>query len=161
MNLHESILQKSNSYLCFVVGNEKFAIHVAEVTSILEMQQITTVPNTPRYMKGIINLRGAVLSVLDFRTLIGMEPTQVTSNTCILVIDMVQNSESAKVGMLVDSVNEVFEILPIDILPPPTVGMNHNATISGIANRFGEFVMLLEVANLFETQEKLSAQLVD
>lgn len=149
MNLHESIKQNSISYLCLAMGNEKFALHVANVTSILEMQQITTVPNCPEYMKGIINLRGAVLPVFDLRTLLGMKTNQVTANTCILVLDLVQHGENTQVGMLVDSVIEVFELLPQDILPPPS--LSNGSFIIGIAKRPDGFVMLLEAANLLES----------
>ena len=148
MNLHETILQNSNSYLCFVVGNEKFALHVAEVTSILEMQQITEVPNAPDYMKGIINLRGTVLPVLDLRTLLGMNANKNTANTCILVLDLIHNGKNTPIGMLVDSVTEVFELQPQDILPPPS--LSNNTSISGVAQRPDGFVMLLEATNLFE-----------
>lgn len=148
MNLHESIQQNSISYLCFAVGDEKFALHVANVTSILEMQQITAVPNCPAYMRGIINLRGKVLPVLELRTLLGMETNQITANTCILVLDLVQNGENTHVGMLVDSVTEVFELLPQDILPPPS--LSNSTSISGIAKRPNGFVMLLEAASLFD-----------
>ena len=148
MDMHESIKQNSISYLCFVVGNEKFALHVANVTSILEMQQITTVPNCPAYMKGIINLRGTVLPVLELRILLGIATNLITSNTCILVLDLVQNGENMHVGMLVDSVTEVFELQPQDILPPPSLG--NSTSISGIAKRPDGFVMLLEAVSLFD-----------
>ena len=153
MNLHESIQQNSISYLCFAVGDEKFALHVANVTSILEMQQITTVPNCPVYMRGIINLRGTVLPVLELRTLLGMNANQITANSCILVLDLVQNGENTHVGMLVDSVTEVFELQPQDILTPPS--LSNSTSIIGIAKRPDGFVMLLEAANLIESHNTI------
>lgn len=153
MNNQETIQQNSISYLCFAACDEKFALHVANVISILEMQPITTVPNCPTYMKGIINLRGTVLPVLDLRTILGMEAKQITADTCILVLELVQNGKNTHVGMLVDSVLEVFELLPQDILPPPS--LSGSTSISGIAKRPEGFVMLLDALNLFESKSSV------
>ena len=151
MYLHESIKQNSNRYLCFAVGNERFALHVAIVTGILEMQQITTVPNCPSYMNGIINLKGTLLPILDLRKFLGVDDNQITANTCILVLDIVRDGELTLAGLLVDSVTEVFELLPHEILPPPS--MSNNTSVSGIAKIPDSFVLLLDVTSLFGNQQ--------
>ena len=99
-----------NSYLSFKLGDELFAVNVGKVLNILEMTRITKVPNSPEYMKGVINLRGSVLPVIDMRVKFGLELTEETVNTCILVLDIEIDNESVKVGALVDAVSEVLEI---------------------------------------------------
>ena len=99
-----------DSYLSFKLGDELFAANVAKVLNILEMVKITKVPKAPEYMKGVINLRGNVLPVIDTRTKFGMTPTEFTKNTCILVLDIIVDGEDIQVGALVDSVQEVLEI---------------------------------------------------
>ena len=101
---------KINSYLTFKLGEEEFAAHVGKVLNILEMTKITEVPKSPDYMKGVINLRGSVLPVIDTRIKFGMTPTEYTPNTCIVVMDIDMDGDSIHVGALVDSVQAVLEI---------------------------------------------------
>jgi purine-binding chemotaxis protein CheW len=102
-------LLKTNSFLSFKLGDEEFAAHVGKVLNILEMTRITEVPKAPEYMKGVINLRGTVLPVIDTRIKFGMSPTVYTTNTCIIVLDIEMDGESIHVGALVDSVQAVLE----------------------------------------------------
>ena len=98
-----------NSYLSFKLGDEIFASNVSKVLNILEMMKITKVPKAPTYMKGVINLRGTVLPVVDTRLKFGMLPIELTTNTCILVLDVKVDEESVHIGAIVDSVQEVLE----------------------------------------------------
>ena len=99
-----------NSYLTFQLAGEFFALNVSRVINILEMCKITEVPKMPDYVKGVINLRGEVLPVIDTRLKFGMSEIEITKSTCILVLDVVVNNDSIKIGSLVDTVSEVIEI---------------------------------------------------
>ena len=91
---------KINSYLTFKLGDEEFAAHVGKVLNILEMTKITTVPKAPDYLKGVINLRGAVLPVIDARIKFGMPEAEYTTNTCIIVLDIDLDGDSVHVGAI-------------------------------------------------------------
>lgn len=93
-----------NSYLSFKLGHEEFALHVDKVLNILEMTRITKVPKAPDYMKGVINLRGTVLPVIDTRLKFGMTETIYTDKTCIIVLELMLNDQRVLLGTLVDEV---------------------------------------------------------
>lgn len=150
---------KINSYLTFKLGNEEFAAHVGKVLNILAMTKITEVPKSPNYMKGVINLRGAVLPVIDTRIKFGMTPTEYTPSTCIVVMDIELDSESVHVGALVDSVQAVIEIDDAKILPPPSIGNKYRSEfIEGVANIDESFIMILNMDEVFSTDELVVMQ---
>jgi len=145
---------KINSYLTFKLGNEYFAANVSKVLNILEMTKVTKVPKAPSYMKGVINLRGSVLPLVDTRIKFDMPETEYTTNTCILVLDIILNNESVHVGALVDSVQEVIEIDDLNIQPPPSIGTRYRSEfIDGIAKVDEEFIMILNMDLIFSTDE--------
>ncbi len=146
--------QKINSYLTFRLGDELFAANVSKVLNILEMTKVTKVPKAPPYLKGVINLRGAVLPLVDTRIKFEMSETEFTPNTCILVLDININGESVHVGALVDSVQEVVELDDADILPPPSIGTRYKPEfIEGVAKLGDEFAMILNMDLIFSTDE--------
>lgn len=145
---------KINSYLTFKLGEEEFAAHVGKVLNILEMTKITEVPKSPDYMKGVINLRGSVLPVIDTRIKFGMTPTEYTPNTCIVVMDIDMDGDSIHVGALVDSVQAVLEIDDSQILPPPSIGHKYRSEfIEGVANINETFIMILNMDEVFSSEE--------
>jgi len=145
---------KINSYLTFKLGDELFGANVAKVLNILEMTKITKVPNAPPYMKGVINLRGSVLPLIDTRIKFDLGETDYTTNTCILVLDIDLSGETVHVGALVDSVQEVMEIDEIQIQPPPSIGSKYKSEfIEGMAKINEEFIMLLNMDMIFSTNE--------
>ncbi len=149
-------LAKINSYLSFKLGDELFAAHVGKVLNILEMTRITEVPKAPEYMRGVINLRGTVLPVVDTRIKFGMTPIEKTSNTCIVVMEVEVDSESVLVGALVDSVQAVLEIEENEIKPPPSIGSKYKSEfIYGIAKKDEEFIMLLDMDKIISANEIL------
>jgi purine-binding chemotaxis protein CheW len=153
------ILKKyaSNSFLSFKLGDEVFAANVEKVLNILELTKITKVPKAPFYMKGVINLRGTVLPLVDTRLKFDMGETQFSNNTCILVLDISMENEPVRVGALVDSVQEVVELNEEDISPPPSIGTKYKSQfIEGMARRNDEFIMLLDMDLIF-TLDELSA----
>ena len=141
---------ESNSYLSFKIGTELFGASVKNIISILEMAKITRVPQAPDYMKGVINLRGSVLPVIDTRIKFGISNLEITDNTCILVMQVLLKSESLLLGAIVDSVQEVLELSEEDIQPPPSIGTGYQTDIiSGMAKKADEFIMLLDINKLF------------
>lgn len=145
---------KINSYLTFKLEEEIFGANVSKVLNILEMTKITKVPKAPNYMKGVINLRGAVLPLIDTRLKFDMGETNYTTNTCILVLDIDMAGESVHVGALVDSVQEVIEIEESSIQPPPSIGNKYKSEfIEGMAKVNDEFIMLLNMDLIFSTDE--------
>ena len=145
---------KINSYLTFKLGEEEFAAHVGKVLNILEMTKITEVPKSPDYMKGVINLRGSVLPVIDTRIKFGMTPTEYTPNTCIVVMDIDMDGDSIHVGALVDSVQAVLEIEDTQILPPHSIGHKYRSEfIEGVANINDSFIMILNMDEVFSSEE--------
>jgi len=147
-------LKQINSYLSFKLGEEEFAAHVSKVLSIMEMTKITKVPKSPEYMKGVINLRGQVLPVVDTRIKFGMSPTEFTKNTCIVVMEVDMEGDHVQVGTLVDSVQEVLEINKDQIQPPPSIGSKYQSQfIYGMAKIDEKFIMLLDMDKVFSAEE--------
>lgn len=143
-----------NSYLSFSLEEEEFAVNVSCVLNILEMSRITKIPRAPVYMLGVINLRGEVLPLVDLHIKFGMEPAVIDSNTCILVMDLVLDGEEIKVGAMVDSVKEVHEIQPQEILPAPSIGSRYRSdVIEGLYKNKDAFIMILEMNKVFTLDE--------
>ncbi len=150
---------KHGSYLSFRIGTEIFATSVSYVVNILEMTKITRVPKSAKYIKGVINLRGNVLPVLDSRIKFGLPETEYTTNTCILVLDIKVKKDLVKLGAIVDSVNEVLELSSSDIEPPPSIGTSFKSDILiGIANKNDTFIMLIDPAKVFTDDEIINIQ---
>ena len=146
--------RKLNSYLTFKLGEELFAANVAKVLNILEMTKITEVPKAPPYMKGVINLRGKVLPVVDTKIKFGMGATEYTANTCILVLEIKIHDEPVQVGALVDSVQEVLEFDNSDIQPPPSIGSKYRSEfIEGMVKHNDDFIMILNMDMVFSLDE--------
>ena len=148
-----SELSTLTSYLSFKLGDETFAANVSKVLNILEMTKITKVPKAPEYMKGVINLRGTVLPLIDTRIKFGLTETEFTANTCILVLDIQIENDTLQVGALVDAVQEVLEIEPHQIMPPPNIGSKfHSQFIMGMYKASEEqFIMILDMDKVFST----------
>lgn len=150
----EKAIESLQSFLSFKLGDENFAIHVMKIMEILEVPKITKVPHAPNFLKGVINLRGAVLPVIDGRIKFGMTPIEFTINTCILVLKIAVNDENVMVGALVDSVSEVFEIEESKIQPSPSIGTKYRADfIQGMIKENDRFMMLLNIDNVFSSSE--------
>lgn len=152
--MEEQKAKKIDSYLSFKLGEEVFAANVGKVLNILEMTKITKVPKSPEYMKGVINLRGTVLPLIDTRIKFGMTPTEFSTNTCILVLDVEVDGESVHVGALVDSVQEVLEIDEKGMEPPPSIGNKYKSEfITGMAKVGEDFIMVLNMDLIFSLSE--------
>lgn len=132
-------------YLTFIIGKEVYGIEIKYVTEIINMQKITEVPELPDYIKGIINLRGKIIPVMDVRLRFRKEPKEYNDRTCIVVVDI----EDISVGLIVDSVAEVISINDDDIVPPPdtNTGFN-NKYIKGIGKVGDDVKLLLDCGKL-------------
>ncbi len=138
--------------LTFKLEEEVFALDVAKVREILEMTTITKVPKTPDYMRGVINLRGSVVPVIDMRFLFGLNQTEQTVNTCIIVVEVNLDGETLVLGALADSVQEVVELDADRIEPAPTIGTKLNTDfIRGMCEVDGHFVMILDIDSVFSS----------
>ena len=144
----------TRQYLTFQLSEEIFAIDVVNVREILEFSTVTKVPQTPEYMRGVINLRGSVVPVLDMRLKFGMSVTEKTINTCIVVVEVPMEDENVIIGALVDSVQEVFELDPESIEPAPRIGIQlRNGFIKGMGKKDDRFVIILDIERVFSYEE--------
>jgi purine-binding chemotaxis protein CheW len=142
------------SYLTFRLGEEVYACHVNKLLSILEIPNITEVPGSPKYMKGIIDLRGKVLPLIDTKVKLSMPPVEFTKDTCIVVMDINFENDSLLIGILVDAVLEVMEFDSDKILPPPNLGKKYQSKfIYGIVKKDDKFIMMLDIDMLFSIDE--------
>lgn len=151
---YQKVTDTVRSYLSFKLEDEFFAIPVMKVLEIMEVPKITKVPQSPAYLQGVINLRGAVLPVIDTRVKFGMTATSFTINTSILVLSIQHLDDVLTVGVLVDSVVEVFEIDDNEIKPSPSIGAKYKAEfIEGMINYEDQFMMLLDIDQIFSLIE--------
>ncbi len=146
--------EKTNSYLTFKLGEEEFGVHVSQVINILEMTRIIEVPRTPSYMKGVINLRGTALPVIDTRLRLGLEEAKYSHNTCIVVLDLEHQGETYHVGAIVDEVLSVVEIEAGQVEPPPAIGDEKGPDfIFGMTRIDDRFTMLLDMQGMMDERE--------
>ena len=144
-------------YLTFKLDEEVFALDVAKVREILEESSITKVPQTPDFMRGVINLRGSVVPVIDMRLKFGMSRTEKTVNTCIIVVEVQLEDEVIVLGALADSVQEVIEMEPSQIEAAPHIGSRLNTDfIRGMGKQDSNFVIILDIDKVFNSDELAS-----
>jgi purine-binding chemotaxis protein CheW len=154
-----SSITESRQYLTFRLGEEAFALDVSNVREILEFTTVTKVPKTPDYMRGVINLRGSVVPVLDMRLKFGLTETESTINTCIIVVEVSFERENTIIGALVDSVQEVFELEPDQIEPAPRIGTQLKTEfIKGMGKRDDRFIIMLDINRVFSSEELFMVQ---
>jgi purine-binding chemotaxis protein CheW len=149
-----STITESTQYLTFKLDEEIFALDVAKVREILEYSSVTKVPQTPDFMRGVINLRGSVVPVIDLRLKFGMSATEQSVNTCIIVTEVTMEGETVLLGALADSVQEVDEMEPAQIEAAPHIGTKLNTDfIKGMGKQDGAFVMILDIDRVFGAEE--------
>ncbi len=147
-------ITETRQYLTFRLGDEVFAIDVAKVREVLDFTTITKIPRTPDFMSGVINLRGNVVPVVDLRLCFEMSKTEKTVNTCIVVVEMLVDGESNVIGALADSVEEVIDLEPEHIQPPPRIGVKIRTDfIKGMGKRDTQLIMILDIDRVFSTEE--------
>ncbi len=155
--MDEFVTTEINSYLIFKIGGEEYAASAGKVQRILELQSITKIPKAQVYMKGVINLMGQVLPVIDARLKMGLEEKEPDNNTCIIVLEIKKLGKVVETGIIVDSVQSVVEIQKEEIKGPPSLGVEVNADfIHGLVEQDNKFIMLLDVDNVFSADEVIS-----
>ncbi len=151
--MNTSIIE-TRQYLTFKLSDEIFGLDVSQVREILDYIKITKVPQTPDYMCGVINLRGSVVPVVDMRLKFGLTKTDVTVNTCIIVVEVNIENEKTILGALVDSVQEVFELEPNEIESAPKIGTQLKTEfIKGMGRRDEKFIIILDIDKIFSVKE--------
>ncbi len=141
--LNKAIMEKEGKYLTFALGAEEYGLEILKVREIIGYMDITAVPQTPEHVKGVINLRGQVIPVIDLRAKFGMDTAEVTEETCIIVVEITQGSRQFQTGIVVDHVSEVLDIDGNDIEESPQFGTSVNTDFILGMGKIGESVKIL------------------
>ncbi|QJQ06838.1 purine-binding chemotaxis protein CheW [Undibacterium piscinae] len=153
------IPQESGQYLTFVLGGEVYALGILKIKEIIQYGDLTEVPMMPNFIRGVINLRGRVVPVVDLAARFGRGITSVSRRTSVVIIEMEQNEESEgqSIGIMVDAVNEVVDIAASEIEPPPSFGAKIRPDfISGMAKQTGRFIIVLNLDQVLSMEEMIA-----
>ncbi len=141
-------------YLTFILAGEEYGLEILKVREIIGLMDITVVPRTPPYVRGVINLRGKIIPVVDLRVKFGMDAVEDTEETCIIVVEVAQNDKSVEMGSLVDKVSEVLDISGDDIEDAPSFGNGFDANfIMGMAKAKDSVKILLNIDAVLSGEE--------
>ncbi len=152
--MSEDRINESKLYLTFQLEEELFSIDVAQVREVLDLSTITKVPQAPDFMRGVINVRGSVVPVVDMRMKFGLPLVEKTLDTRIVVMELDMDGETTIFGALADAVKEVIELSPDQIEPPPRLGSRWRTEfIKGIGKRDDHFILILDVDRIFSSDE--------
>jgi len=155
-------IMEITQYLTFKLDDEVFALDISKVREVLDFTTITKVPRTPEFMRGVINLRGSVVPVVDLRLKFGMTKTENTVNTCIIIVEVTVDEETTVLGALADSVQEVLDLEPGHIEPAPKIGTRLNTEfIKGMGKRDTNFIIILDIDKVFSVNELALARSVN
>jgi purine-binding chemotaxis protein CheW len=150
----EKVLAEANQYLTFKLRDEVFALEISKVREVLDFTDVTKVPQTPDFMRGVINLRGNVVPVVDMRLKFGLSLTEKTVNTCVIITEIEVEGETTVVGAMADSVQEVLDLESEQIEPPPRIGSKLNTDfIMGMGKHNEQFIMILNIDKVFSVTE--------
>jgi len=148
------MITETCQYMTFKLGDELFAINVAQVREVLEVTQITKVPTAPSYMRGVVNVRGQSVPVIDLRLRFGLSKGVETVHTRIIVMELELDGETAVLGGMADSVHEVIELDPGSINPPPKIAMRWRSEfIQGMGKRGDDFIIILDFNAVFSSED--------
>jgi purine-binding chemotaxis protein CheW len=147
-------INRTNQYLTFNLSDELYALEVSKVKEVLEYQPITRVPKTPEYMRGVINVRGGIVPIVDLRLKFNLPTRERTVDTCIIVLEIALNSETITVGTIADNVHEVIQLQSEDIEPTPRIGTRLDTDfIEGIGKSNDRFVVILNIDKILTAEE--------
>jgi len=141
--VNQGLLDKEGKYLTFALAQEEYGLEILKVREIIGYMEITAVPQTPEYVKGVINLRGQVIPVIDLRGKFGMETTEITDETCIIVVEITQDDRAFNTGIVVDRVQEVLDIDGQDIEEAPQFGASVDTNFILGMGKIGDTVKIL------------------
>lgn len=145
---------QEGKYLTFSLGNEEYGIPILKVREIIGMMDITHIPRTPEFIRGVINLRGKIIPIMDLRLKFGLEEKAYNERTCIIVVEMSVSGSKRQIGVVVDTVCEVVNIQKGDIEPPPQYAANiEEGFITGMGKVKGKVVILLDIEQVLSREE--------
>ena len=150
--------QSLNQYLTFSLAGEEYGISILQVTEIIECSSLTKVPGTPMWIRGVLNLRGSVVPVVDLATKFGLGPTALTRRTCVIIVELHADGERLMMGVMADWVRQVIELGPNEIQSTPAFGPKVRVDcILGMGVNNGKFVVLLDIDKILSSREILAA----
>jgi purine-binding chemotaxis protein CheW len=145
---------ETTQYLTFRLANEVYALDIEKVREVLDFTTVTKVPRTPDFMRGVINLRGSVVPVVDLRLRFGMSMTENTVNTCIIITEVTVDGDTTILGCLADSVQEVLDLAQEEISAAPKIGTKlRTEFIKRMGKRDDRFIILLDIDRVFSVEE--------
>ena len=151
----EEVVQQQ--YLTFFLGDEEYAINIQRVKEIIEYTTVTKVPKVPDWIRGVINLRGNVVPVVDLTVRFGLEERPVTKTTCIVIVEIEQDSERTVMGVIADAVNQVIDLAPKDVEEPPAFGTRVRLEyLFGMGKLGKKFALILNIDNVLSNTELLT-----
>ena len=147
-------VENKSQFLAFELGGEGFAMEIRSIKEVIQYGSLTEVPLMPNYLRGVINLRGAVVPVLDLSVRFGRPPTEVARRTCVVILEVEHGEEAVELGIIVDNVSEVLELAASDIEPAPSFGNSLRSDfLRGVGKVGGKFVILLDVNHVLSIEE--------
>lgn len=150
-------LEESQQYLTFMLSGETYAISIVRIKEIIQYGHLTEVPRMPDFIRGVINLRGAVVPVIDLNARFGKQSTVIGRRNCIIIIEVALGEETQSIGVMVDAVNAVLDIPVTEIEPAPTFGTNiHADFIAGMGKINGKFVIILNIQHVLSMDDMTS-----
>ena len=149
-------ITETTQYLTFKLAEEVFALDISKVREVLDFTAITKVPRTPEFMRGVINLRGNVVPVVDMRLKLGMTMTEKTVNTCIIIVEIDLDGDKTILGALADAVQEVLDLEPDMIEPAPSIGTSLRTEFIRGMGRDDQFIIILDIDKVFSVDELFS-----
>ncbi len=146
----------SGKYLTFVLAREEYGIPILKVREIIKLLEITSIPKTPGYIKGVINLRGKIISIMDLRLKFGLEEKEYNERTCIVVVEISLNDTRKLMGLIVDAVSEVVNLTTDQIEPPPEYGyQNNQGFLTGVGKVKERVILLLDIERILSREESI------
>jgi purine-binding chemotaxis protein CheW len=152
---------QTDQYLTFTLAEETFAIEIVKVREVIDYVHVTRVPRMPSFLRGVINLRGSVVPVIDLRLILGMPAAEKTVDTCVIIAEVQMDDETLHLGMLADSVQEVIDVDPSQIDPPPKLGSMLNTDfIRGMGKREDGFFIILNIDRVLSGDEMAGVEAI-
>lgn len=143
-------------YLTFVLAKEEYGIPILKVREIIKLLEITSIPRTPGYIKGVINLRGKIIPIMDLRLKFGLEEKEYNERTCIVVVEIILNETRKLMGLIVDTVSEVVNLTTDQIEPPPEYGFQNNqGFLIGVGKVKERVILLLDIERILSREESI------
>jgi purine-binding chemotaxis protein CheW len=153
---------ETHQYLTFTLGGEMFAVGILNVKEIIEYGTLTEIPMMPAFIRGVINLRGRVVPVVDLSARFGGKQSQIGKRTCIVIVELAAGNEEREMGIIVDAVSEVLEIPQSEIEPPPAFGARIKADfIAGMGKVNGKFVIILRIERALSSDDLAMLSAID